>query len=150
MNPDIVAPGYDAVYAAMFASPTLRGIWREHAAGMDYPEEFGHISFVTLPELARVAGELRLSSDSTLVDAGCGLAGPALWVARQTGCKLLGVDISPVAAEMATQRAAALGLAGKAHFSAGTFAETGLPDAVADGVMSEDALQYAPSKRAAP
>jgi len=149
VNPDIVASGYDAVYAAMFASPTLRDIWRRHAAGVDYPEEFGHISFVTLQELTRLAGELRIPSEGTLVDLGCGLAGPALWVARQAGCKLLGVDISPVAADIATQRAAALGLSGQARFSVGTFAESGLPSAAADGVMSEDALQYAPNKRAA-
>ena len=149
MTSDAVASGYDAVYTSMFASPTLRRIWREHAAGPDFPEEFGHISFVTLQELARIGSELRLAADSVLVDVGCGLAGPALWVARQAGCTLLGVDVSPVAVRLAGERAAALGMSGRARFSTGTFGECGLDSAVASGAMSEDALQYAPSKRAA-
>jgi SAM-dependent methyltransferase len=147
--PDLVASGYDAVYAAMPKSPTLRRIWREHAAGMDFPEEFGHISFVTLRELRRMSAELHLSANSALVDLGCGLAGPALWVARETGCRLIGVDISPVAVAQATARAAVLGLSERARFAVGSFADTGLASASADGAMSEDALQYAADKHAA-
>ncbi len=148
-EPNVVASGYDAVYAAMPQSPTLRRIWREHAAGTDYPEEFGHISFITLQELSRMAGELRLSPNGRLVDLGCGLGGPALWVASETSCKLIGVDLSPVAVAQATARAAELGLSDRARFIVGTFADTGLASGSADGVMSEDALQYAPDKVAA-
>ena len=51
MNDDVarVAAGYDAVYAAIPQSPTFRRIWREHAIGPGYPEEFEHISFLRLP-----------------------------------------------------------------------------------------------------
>jgi SAM-dependent methyltransferase len=148
-DPDIVASGYDAVYAAMPKSPTLRRIWREHASGTDYPEEFGHISFITLQELRLIAEELRLSPNGSLVDLGCGMGGPALWVAAHTNCSLIGVDVSPVAVFQATARAAELGLSDRARFIVGTFADTGLASGSADGVMSEDTLQYAPDKRAA-
>lgn len=146
---DIVASGYDAVYAAMPKSPTLRRIWREHAAGTDYPEEFGHISFITLQELRRMTAELRLSPNGSLVDLGCGMGGPALWVASETACRLIGVDLSPVAVAQATARAAELGLSDRARFVVGTFADTGLASGSTDGIMSEDALQYAPNKLAA-
>ncbi len=145
----LVEAGYDAVYAAMPGSPTLRRLWREHAAGLDFPDEFAHISFVTIAQLRRMAGELRLSPEKTLVDLGCGMGGPALWVGRQTGAKLVGVDLSAVAVAQATARAAALGLTDRTNFVVGTFADTGLPDSFADGIMSEDALQYAPDKRSA-
>lgn len=148
-EPEIVASGYDAVYAAMPKSPTLRRIWLEHAAGTDYPEEFGHISFITLQELRRMAAELHLSLDGSLVDLGCGMSGPALWVASETACRLIGVDVSPVAVAQATARAAELGLSARARFIVGTFADTGLASGSADGIMSEDALQYAPDKLAA-
>jgi len=149
-QPDVVASGYDAVYAAVPASPTLRRIWREHAAGADFPEAFAHISFVTLHELSRVASELHLSERSTLVDLGCGMGGPALWVSQETGCMLRGVDLSKVAVAQATARASELGLSSeRATFTVGAFADSGLASSSVDGAMSEDALQYAPDKRAA-
>jgi SAM-dependent methyltransferase len=144
---NLVEAGYDAVYAAMPTSPTLRRLWREHAAGLEFPEELPHISFVTVSQLQRMARELHLSPERTLVDLGCGMSGPALWVARQTGAKLVGVDLSAVAVAQATARAAELGLTDRTNFVVGTFADTGLPDSFADGIMSEDALQYAPDKR---
>ena len=145
----MVQTGYDAVYAAAPASPTLRRLWREHAAGADFPDEFAHISFVTLAQLQRMTELLRLSSASTFADLGCGMAGPALWVAQRTGATLVGVDLSAVAVAQATARASSMGLGTSATFVVGTFTDTGLPGASADGVMSEDALQYAPDKRSA-
>lgn len=147
-EPDALSSGYSTVYDATPNSPTLQRLWHEHAEGPDFPEEFGHISFVTLDQLRRMAGELGLSAGSTLVDLGCGRGGPALWMARETGADLIGVDFSPVAVQQAGERATQLGLGERARFVVGTFAETGLDDAFADGVMSEDALQYAPDKRA--
>jgi SAM-dependent methyltransferase len=146
---DIVSTGYGAVYAGTPNSPTLRRLWHEHAEGPDFPDEFGHISFTTLQELRRMEAELRLGSGSTLVDLGCGMAGPALWMARESGARLIGVDLSAAAVEQASLRAAQVGLAEQARFVVGSFAETGLEAGSADGVMSEDALQYAPSKEAA-
>ncbi len=146
---DIVSAGYDAVYRAVPKSKTLRRLWHELAEGQDFPEEFGHISFTTLPELRRIAPELRLRRGDTLVDLGCGMGGPALWVARETGARLIGIDGADGAVEGATARAADLGLSKRARFLVGAFAETGLEAGSADAVMSEDALQYAPDKQAA-
>jgi ubiquinone/menaquinone biosynthesis C-methylase UbiE len=116
---------------------------------MDFPEEFLHISFVTLDQLRRMAEELGLRPGDTLVDLACGMAGPALLAARETGSKLIGVDLSTVAVRLASERAAELGLAEVASFKTGSFAATGLEAASSDAVMSEDALQYAPDKSAA-
>ena len=148
-DPDILSTGYNAVHGATPDSPTLRRLWHEHAEGADFPEEFGHISFVTLSQLRRMAGELHLGPGSTLVDLGCGRAGPALWMAGETGARLVGVDFSAVAIGQAKARAADLGIAGQVQFVVGTFADTGLESNVADGAMSEDAIQYVPDKRAA-
>jgi SAM-dependent methyltransferase len=147
MTTDPVASGYDTVYAAMPHSPKLQRIWREHACGADFPEDFYHISFVTLGELRRMASELRVGPGKTFVDLGCGLGGPALLVAKETGARLIGVDLSSIAVATATKRAADLGI--DAEFRVGAFAETGLPDASVDAAMSEDALQYAADKLAA-
>lgn len=147
-QPDVLATGYNAVYTA-FNSPTLRRLWHELGEGSDFPEEFGHISFVTLPQLRRMRAELRLAPGDTFVDLGCGCGGPALWVAAETGARLVGVDFSPVAVQQANARARELGLEEQARFVVGSFAETGLEPGSAGAVMSEDAFQYAPDKRAA-
>jgi ubiquinone/menaquinone biosynthesis C-methylase UbiE len=144
-----VAAGYDAVYAAMPHSPTLARIWRTHAIGDDYPQGFEHISFLTLAEMRRMSAALELKAGATLVDLACGMGGPGLWLAREAGARLIGVDVSPVAVEGARARAETLGLASSARFEVGTFASTGLDRSSADGVMSVDALQYAPDKQAA-
>lgn len=144
-----IALGYDAVYEAMPGSPTLRRMWRELASGTDFPEEFYHISFVTLPLHRRMQSELRLSPGDTLVDIACGMGGPALLAAKNLGAKLIGIDISAVAVRRATERAEALGMSDVATFAVGRFDKTGLETASADAVMSEDALQYVPDKAAA-
>lgn len=143
-----VETGYDAVYLAMPNAPTLRSIWREHAMGDGFPSEFEHISFVTRDELQRITGQLALSEGSTLVDLGCGMGGPGLWIARQASARLIGVDLSSVGLGLASQRAERLGLSGAAQFVKGSFADTGLPAKSADGAVSFDALQYAPDKAA--
>ena len=144
----IVAAGYDAVFGATAQSPTLRRLWQELALGGDFPEDFLHISFVTLAQHRRMTEALRVGPGDTLVDLGCGMAGPALLAARETGANLTGVDFSAVAVALAAERAARLGLT-NARFVLGTFADTGLGAASADAAMSEDAIQYAPDKTAA-
>jgi ubiquinone/menaquinone biosynthesis C-methylase UbiE len=146
---DLIASGYDAVYTAMPNSPTLLRLWREHALGDGYPEGFESISFLRLADMRRMAGELKLAAGGRLVDLGCGMGGPGLWIARETGARLTGIDRSNVAVAQAAARAAARGLAESADFAAGSFAQTGLERASADGAMSIDALQYAPDKREA-
>jgi ubiquinone/menaquinone biosynthesis C-methylase UbiE len=146
---DPVAQGYDAVYSTLLSSPTLLRLWCEHACGVDFPEDFAHISFVTLDELTRIATELRVGAEDTFVDLACGMGGPALWLARHTGAQVVGVDLSAVAVQRATERAAALGFGERARFVQGTFAQTTLEAASTDAAVSEDALQYAPDKLAA-
>ena len=148
-DPSIVAQGYDAVYEAMPRATTLRRVWKEVVEGDDYPDDFYHISFLTLDDLRRLTAELRLAPGMTFADLACGMGGPGLWVAKETGAKLEGVDFSAVAVAQAAKRAAALGLEPQVRFSVGTFAETGLPAGSVDAAMTLDALQYAPSKAAA-
>ena len=122
---------------------------RRRGRALDFPEEFGHISLTTLADLQRTASALRLKRGDTLAGLGCGMGGPALWLARETGANLIGVDLSAVAVEKATARAARLGLGAQAEFRVGSFAATGLDDQSVDGATSEDALQYALDKNEA-
>lgn len=143
---DLVASGYEALYAAWGNSQTLRQIWREHVTGSDYPEEFSHISFLPLTQLRSLTESLSVTTGEVLVDLACGAGGPGLWAAKETGARLVGIDLTPMAAKRATERAGALGMSERATFTQGTFEATGLESASADAAMSVDALQYVPDK----
>jgi SAM-dependent methyltransferase len=144
---DLVADGYDAVYAAWPSSPTLQSIWRRNALGPGYPSGFEHISFLTDEELQGIVGALRLRPGDRVVDLACGAAGPGLFVARQAKARLVGIDFSSVGIRLATRRA--IDQAVGADFVVADASATALAGARAQGVLSIDALQYLPDKRAA-
>jgi ubiquinone/menaquinone biosynthesis C-methylase UbiE len=72
-----------------------------------------------------------------------------LWLARETGVSLVGVDFSPVAIDQATRRAALFGVTAKARFVVGDLTDTALPDAQADAAVSIDAFHFAAGPAAA-
>jgi 2-polyprenyl-3-methyl-5-hydroxy-6-metoxy-1,4-benzoquinol methylase len=74
--------------------------------GDDYPVEADPRSYVTLSELHRIAFELRVGPGQSIVDLGCGHGGPGLWVARETGATLVGIDQSRRAIALAPERGA--------------------------------------------
>ncbi len=125
-----------------------RRIWRAVYRD-EYPEGVDPYSFVSRSELHQVRDELRVGAGDVLGDLGCGRGGPGLWLAALTGADLVGVDISPVALDAAATRADHLGLGDRTHYRQGTFADTGLPDAALDAIVSIDALIFAPDKRGA-
>ena len=144
-----VLDGYDAVYGALAQSKTFNEIWRDNAYGGDFPQAFSHIGFLTLGEADRLVDLLGLGAGNLLVDIACGAGGPGLWVASQADASLMGVDPSPAGLAAARARALRVGLGDRARFQEGTFQQTGLPDGAADAVMTIEAFQYAPDKRAA-
>jgi ubiquinone/menaquinone biosynthesis C-methylase UbiE len=144
-----VRDGYEAVYDALPNGATFNRIWRDTAYGGDFPIEFAHIGFLTLDEANRLLEHLQLRSGDQLVDIACGAGGPGLWAAKESGAALIGIDPANAGLATARRRAATVGLADRAEFQAGTFQHTNLADGTADAVMTIEALQYAPDKRAA-
>jgi SAM-dependent methyltransferase len=66
-----------------------------------------------------------------------------MWIARELGAQLTGVDFSGEAICQATERRALFGLESAASFVVGTLEVTGLPDASADAVVCIDSFQFA-------
>jgi ubiquinone/menaquinone biosynthesis C-methylase UbiE len=84
-----------------------------------------------------------------LVDLACGAGGPGLWAAQVSGATLIGVDPTDSGLSAARRRAEAVGMSDQATFQRGTFEATNLGDASVDALMTIEAFQYAPDKRAA-
>src|SRR5207249_4153588 len=95
-------------------------IWME-VLGDEYPVELSPHSYITRTELERFARELELGPADLFADLACGEGGPGLWIARMTGARLVGLDISKVALESAARTSAAMGLADRCRWVEGSF-----------------------------
>lgn len=72
-----------------FATRAMEGVRRE-----TYGEDFGQSSWVTAEEYRRFFEMLALRAGEHVLDVGCGSGGPALFLARETSCRVTGVDIN--------------------------------------------------------
>jgi SAM-dependent methyltransferase len=107
---------YGAKWGAHIESPTRRRI-RSEVYADEYPADVDPRSFLTWTELRRLARDLHVGPGDTFVDLGCGQGGPGLWVARETGADVVGIDLAEAAIARARERTQQLGLAGRAHFA---------------------------------
>jgi SAM-dependent methyltransferase len=139
---------YRSVLARLSDSPTLKAIFME-AYGDDYPAEADPFGFVSLSELRAIADILAGSAVTRLLDVGCGRGGPGLWIARELGASLVGVDVVAEAVVAAYQLAATFGMAEVAEFHAASGTDTRLPAGAFDGAVSIDALWMIQDKAAA-
>jgi len=137
---------YRAVLANQGRGSTLQSIYSD-IHGADYSSEVEPFGFATLSDLRRLT-EL-LAGTTHLLDVGCGRGGPGLWIARELGVPLVGVDIIAEAVADAADRAVAFGLGSRASFYVASATDTGLPAAGFDGVVSVDALWMVHDKSAA-
>ena len=144
MSPD--QSPMDALYRAIRQSQTLRGIYRD-VYGVECPDIDHQTSFITRSELSLLAQELSIGEGDRLLDLGCGAGGPGLWVAKQTGASVTGVDTSPVAVEVARHAAVERGMGPHAQYLVADMANTGLPARSFAGAVSIDALQVLPDPR---
>jgi ubiquinone/menaquinone biosynthesis C-methylase UbiE len=145
--PAPTAAEFDQGFSAAATSGGLRRVWE--LAAPDLPPEVEPFSFVSAALLRHVALALRLSPGQALADLGCGRGGPGLWLGREAGVSLAGVDFSPAAVDHATHRAALFGMADRARFVVGDLCSTGFPDAHADAAVSIDAFHFAADPAAA-
>src|SRR5713101_6786445 len=95
---------YDKLYEH-FDSPLMRQLRAEA-----YGQDIGQHSWVTAEELLADIPKLKLSPESRLLDLGCGPAGPLTFIAAQTRCTAVGLDVSTNAIDAARARAASLKL----------------------------------------
>lgn len=79
---------------------------------------------------------LGISAQSTVLDLGSGLGGPARTLAEVTGCHVTGIDLTPEFCNVATALSEWTGLAERTHFQVGDATATGLPAASVDAVMT--------------
>ncbi|MCZ7652586.1 MAG: methyltransferase domain-containing protein [Thermoanaerobaculia bacterium] len=99
--------------------------------------------------LAHVADQAELAPGRRVLDAGCGVAGPALWLARHRGVEVEALTISPAQAAEARRRVAAAGLGERVRVTLGDFhrLEAHYPEASFDAVLFLESLVHSDHPR---
>jgi SAM-dependent methyltransferase len=141
------ASGFDRVFSALSSSRAYRDAVR--ASNPELPSWLVPFNGIDGSELARIARETRAGEADAIVDLACGTGGPTLWIARQTGASIVGVDFSAAAIREATALAETRGHGERAHFVVANLERTGLPDAQFSAAICIDALIFVDASEAA-
>jgi ubiquinone/menaquinone biosynthesis C-methylase UbiE len=112
-----------------------------------YGEDFGQTSWVTTEESNAIPQRLGLSSDSFVLEVGCGSGGYALHIGEKWGCRIVGLDVNEPGVRNANELAKTRGLASRLRFDQ-CDASKHLPfdDNTFDAVFSNDALCHLPGR----
>ncbi len=73
-----------------------------------------------------------------VLDIGCGIGGPARWIAARAGCHVTGVDLTAEFCEAAVALNAAAGMAERVRILHGSATDLPLPDAAFDRAYSQN------------
>jgi len=93
--------------------------------------------------LAKLAG---IRSDMKILDAGCGVGGSAIWLAKKFGVSAVGINISEVQLEKARKYAKKNGVSDKVKFHLMDFTKTGFDNGLFDIVWSIESVCHADNK----
>ncbi len=136
-----VADHYSAQYRD-FAAEVYEEVRREA-----FGEDIGQNSWLTRDELQRLLPRLELGPPARLLDVACGSGGPALHIARETGCAIVGVDLFEEAVANGNRVAREDGLEARASF---VQADAGEPlpfeDGSFDAILCIDAINHLPDR----
>jgi sarcosine/dimethylglycine N-methyltransferase len=94
-----------------------------------------------------LAAALQPKSSDHVLDIGCGIGGPARWIATKYGCRITGVDLTAEFCEAARELKGLCGLADRVRMLHGSALSLPLPGNSFDRAYSQAALMNVSDKR---
>lgn len=111
-------------------------------------DDIGQHSWTTPGELLDMISACELNARSVVLDVGCGAGGPAMFVARQSGCHVTGLDIDAQGIKMANARAAEQVLSDRCQFQIHNATNPfNFPDASFDLIFAIDSIFHIPHRK---
>ena len=132
---------YDAHYGN-FQTELYSEIRREA-----FGEDIGQNSWLTAGEQDQFTSWLGLAAGKTLLDVACGAGGPALRIAENTDCSVVGVDLHEQAIAIAKSLASQRHLTDRADFRVvNASGPLPFPNACFDAITCVDAINHIPNR----
>jgi SAM-dependent methyltransferase len=119
----------------------LEGLTVEDLAPVD------HVHARGFPATVDLADRLPLEADQHLVDIGCGIGGPARYIAQRAGCRVSGVDITEPFVDAANKLTALVGLEGRVTIQRGDGQRLPYPDSHFDGGYTQHVTMNVSDRR---
>jgi cyclopropane fatty-acyl-phospholipid synthase-like methyltransferase len=143
LSPEEIArrDGFDQTYVRS-QCPAILSIERR-VCGCDY----GGYSCTTRDEARQMAKLLGLQSGTRLLDVGAGAGWPGLYIAKETGCEVMLVDLPLKGLQIATERAAKDRISDRCWVAAADGSEMPFRDRSFDAVSHSDILCCLRDKR---
>jgi len=114
-----------------------------------YGTDIGQNSWLTVDEYERLIPLLTLPADAHVLEVASGSGGPALYLAKTTGCRVTGIDANESGVTTATQMAATAGQSERVLFALANANETlPFPDDSFDGLICIDSMNHFPDRLA--
>ena len=134
---------FDSTYKH-FTDQVLDAIRKE-----TFGTDIGQNSWVTVDEYERFLPWLELAADDHVLEIASGSGGPALYLARATGCRVTGIDANESGVVTASQMAARAGAARRVQFSVAD-ADADLPfdQNSFDALLCIDSMNHFPNRLA--
>jgi len=95
-----------------------------------------------------LADLIHLTAEDKILDAGCGMGGPAVWIAKNIKAQVIGINISSVQLKIARKLAIEQGVNNLVTFKKMDYCSTNIPDQSFDVVWALDSVCHAENKQA--
>lgn len=89
----------------------------------------------------------KISKNDRVLDAGCGVGGSSLWMAKNIGCRVTGISLSAKQVAQGNASAAAEGLQELANFEVQDYCHTNFPSETFDVIWGCESISSAPDKK---
>jgi len=135
--------GFDETFCKMAQSPTWEALCRQV-----FDQYLGQFSFTPVIQIHLLVEKLHITSQSHVLELASGTGGLSLYLAKLTGCRLTGLDASPMAVKIANKQAMLQGLSERVHFEVSILPEMSCSECSFDVVVSIDSIYGVSDKSA--
>jgi cyclopropane fatty-acyl-phospholipid synthase-like methyltransferase len=119
------------------------------AVHFGYTDESTRTHTDALKNMNRVlADRVQIQPGERVLDAGCGVGGSSLWLAKERGAEVVGITLAARQVMKARSYATRRGLADRVHFEVADFTATPFPGSSFDVVWAVESLCHASRKAA--
>ena len=144
MEHSAVAAYYD------YTTPFYKFFWHKGTNGIHYGlwKKDTKNLFEAILEMNRTLADMAgIGLGTKVLDAGCGVGGSAVWLAKNRGAEVTGITLSQVQKRTAEQNAIRDGVSEKTSFSIQDYLHTSFPDNTFDVVWGLESICYAHNKK---